>query len=72
MWGTRASVARKEAISLPTRFSESAAPRDDKGEHCGGMESGGWAALHGIAALPFIISTEAQRSGEICGFTSAG
>jgi hypothetical protein len=26
------------------------------------------AALHGSAALPFVISTEAQRSGEICVF----
>jgi hypothetical protein len=25
------------------------------------------AALHGNAALPFVISTEAKRSGEICG-----
>ena len=27
-------------------------------------------ALHGSVALPFVISTEAQRSGEICGFFS--
>jgi hypothetical protein len=35
------------------------------------MKSGSCSAttLNGSAALPFVISTEAKRSGEICGFS---
>jgi hypothetical protein len=57
-------------LSTALRFG-----RDDKGE-CGISKgepllnkscSSSWVAM-GNAALPFVISTEAQRSGEICSF----
>jgi hypothetical protein len=47
--------------------------RDDKGKGNRSIKSGcllSEAALHGSAALPFVVSTEAQRSGETSVLTS--